>query len=61
MDEHRNLTDADVKAIVDGLEDRMVNKFYRDVGKGVWGVLWKTLVTGALIIAAYGAAKGRLP
>ena len=60
MDEqtHRNLTDEDVQAIVDGLETRVVNKFYRDFGKGVWGFVWKALIMAVLFITAYGAAKG---
>lgn len=60
MDEqpHRNLTDEDVQAIVDGLETRVVNKFYRDFGKGVWSLVWKAMIMAALFITAYGAAKG---
>ena len=53
----RNLTDADVKAIVDGLEERLVQNFYRDIGKGVWGFAKKTLIALMLLLAAYGAIK----
>ena len=60
--EHRTLTDEDVKAIADALEKKLINKFYADLGKGVWGLVWKAIVTGIIIIAAYGAAKGgKLP
>lgn len=53
----RTLTDADVKAIVDGLERRLVENFYRDIGKGVWVFAKKTLIALLLLLAAYGAIK----
>ncbi len=56
-EEDRKLTDADIKALADELEDRMVNRFYRNLGHGVWGLLWKLLVLGAVGLAAYGATK----
>ncbi|MDR7257767.1 hypothetical protein J2X47_001947 [Sphingomonas sp. BE270] len=55
MTGQRTLSDADVSAIVDGLEKRITEKFYRDIGKGIWGLLWKAILSAALIIAAYGA------
>jgi len=54
----RTLSDEDVKAIVDGLEERLTDKFYRDVGKGVWAFVWKAIVGLILFVAAYGAVKG---
>ena len=56
--EPRNLTDSDVEAIVDALEERITKKFYTDLGKGVWASVWRAIVTVALIVAAYGASKG---
>lgn len=53
----RSLSDEDVTAIVDGLESRLTDKFYRDVGKGLWGLVWKGLLTAMLFLAAYGAGK----
>ena len=58
---NRHLTDEDVVAIVDALEKRMTEKFYRDLGKGFWGMIWKGIVAGAVIIAAYGAFKSLPP
>lgn len=58
MSEQRTLSDGDVAAIVEGLEKRLTDKFYRDVGKGIWGLVWKALLGVALVVAAYGAAKG---
>lgn len=55
---NRNLTDADVEAIAASIERRMVQNFYRDLGKGVWGLVWKAIVAALILVAAYGAAKG---
>lgn len=54
----RNLTDADVEAIASALQARLKNEFYQDLGKGVWGIAWKVIVSLIIAIAAYGAAKG---
>lgn len=53
----RNLSDGDVTAIVDALEQRLTDKFHRDLGKGVWGMTWKAIVATLCFIAAYGAIK----
>lgn len=54
----RSITDADAEAIAARLEQRLTQKFYRDLGKGVWGIIWKALVVAALFVAGYGASKG---
>lgn len=54
----RTLTDADVQAIVSAFERRMTEKFYRDLGKGLLGLVWKGLLGALLFIAAYGAYRG---
>ncbi len=53
----RSLTDKDVDAIVDALENRLTEKFYRDMGKGFWGVIWKAILGALFFVAAYGAGK----
>lgn len=62
MSDERNLTDADVAAIVDGFEGRLTNRFYQDVGKGAWSIvksiISKIFLTGVFALAAYGAMKG---
>lgn len=62
MSEERKLTDADVEAIVTGLEDRLKTKFYTDMGKGAWGLIKglfvKVFWTAVMFVAAYGAVKG---
>jgi hypothetical protein len=50
----RNLTDADVDAIVMALKEEMTNTFYKDLGRGVWGVFWKAAIFVVLGFAAYG-------
>ncbi len=57
-EEHRNLTDADVAAITDALEKRMTERFYNDIGRGVWSMVWKAVVVALVGIAAYGSMKG---
>jgi len=54
---NRNLTEDDVKAVVDELERRMVERFFSNVGKGVWHIVWRTLIVLMIVLAAYGAAK----
>lgn len=54
----RNLTDDDVKAIVDQMETRFAERFYGDLGRGVWGVVWKAIIVAIIAVAAYGSTKG---
>lgn len=57
----RNLTDADAKAIAREVRNLVVEEFYQDIGKGVWGVIWRTIVAGLLLLAAWGAVKDTPP
>lgn len=54
----RNLTDADVDAIVAALTSKVKQEFYADLGRGVWGVAWKAIVGLLIGLAAYGSMKG---
>ncbi|MFZ3289252.1 MAG: hypothetical protein WA191_20730 [Telluria sp.] len=47
-----------MKAIVDQLENRVTERFYGDLGRGVWGVVWKAIILAIIGIAAYGSTKG---
>lgn len=58
---NRALTDDDVQALADEFESRLVSRFYANLGRGIWGLVWKGLVGGVVLIAAYGAAKGMRP
>jgi len=53
----RNLTDADVAAIVEGLRKEVVESFYRDLGRGLWGAVVKVVITALIGVAAYSAGK----
>lgn len=53
----RQLSDSDVAAIVDALEERLTSKFQRSLGKGVWDLCWKAIVWAVVFVAAYGAIK----
>ena len=57
MNEERNLTDADVDAIVNALKKSVVEEFYADLGKGVWAYVKKAFFVAVIAIAAYGAIK----
>lgn len=50
-DSDRKLTEADVQAILDAAEDR----FYNNLGKGLWDLVWKTIIVILVGIAAWGA------
>jgi hypothetical protein len=50
----RSLTDADIEALAKALKD----EFYTNLGRGVWALVWKVLVTAAVGVAAYGTLKG---
>lgn len=56
--EKRTLTESDVKAIVDELECRITKRFYFNLGRGVFAIVWKAIVTCMAILAVYGIAKG---
>lgn len=51
----RTLTDADVEAIAEALRGQFLESLYRDIGRGVFGIVWKVLITALIGIAAYGA------
>lgn len=57
----RNLTDDDVEAVAAALEKRLVNRFYRNLGSGVWGLVWKAVVVALCGIAVVGALKTGTP
>ena len=55
---HRALTDDDVKKIVECLEDRLEQRFYINLGKGIWAFVWRAAIAGLLVLAAWGHYKG---
>jgi hypothetical protein len=53
----RTLTDADTAAIATEIEKRMLNRFYKSFGQGVWSLAWKAIIYIVVAIAAYGTLK----
>ncbi len=53
IEDERNLTDADVKALSKQLADDFQTRFFGELGKGVWGIFWKALVAVMLIIVGW--------
>ncbi len=51
----RSLTDADIEALTEALLERAKGEFYKDLGRGFWGLAWRGMVIALLAIAAYGA------
>lgn len=58
MDEQRKLTDEDIHALVDELEARLERKFYLNLGRGIWSIVWRSFVAVALFLVAVGSYKG---
>lgn len=56
--EDRKLSDADIEAILNQVEQRVAARFYSDLGRGVWGMVWKALLLAMVAVAAYGSVKG---
>lgn len=56
-EELRTLTPADVEAIAQALESRLVKRFYLNLGKGVFGLFWKACIAAIVVVSAYGALK----
>lgn len=56
----RALTDSDIRALADELERQLTERFYTNLGRGLWSIVWRALVGAAVALAAYGAAKGKL-
>ncbi|PFH12831.1 MULTISPECIES: hypothetical protein [Burkholderia] len=60
MDEERKLSDADIDAIIDGLEQRVVQRLQTNVGKGVISILTTWAIRVIVLVAVYGAGSGWL-
>lgn len=55
----RTLSDSDIEAIVEKTSDVLMQKFYTNLGRGIWAVVWKAVVLGALALATYGMVTGK--
>lgn len=54
----RTLSDADVEAIAEKVMEQFAERFYSNIGKGLWGVVSKALLGLMIVLAAWGAATG---
>ena len=52
------LSDGDVKAIVDELECRLTKRFYFNIGQGIWALAWRAIIVMIVALSAYGALRG---
>lgn len=57
--EDRNLTEEDIQALAEALECRLINRFYKNIGRGLLSLAWKGAVMALMALAAYGATKGK--
>jgi hypothetical protein len=58
METKRTLTDSDVQAIAERIEQSITERFQLNVGKGVLRIAWRMFMHGLIILAAYGAGAG---
>jgi hypothetical protein len=54
----RTLTEGDIRALADALDERFAARFYLNLGKGVWALAWKGIVVLMLALAASQYFKG---
>lgn len=54
----RTMTDDDIQALADELENRLASRFYLNLGRGLWGMAWRAIMAVVVLVAAYGAVKG---
>lgn len=54
----RSLTDDDVAAIVDGLEERILSRMYLNAGKGILSLAWRAFLLILVALAIYGVVNG---
>lgn len=51
------LSDDDVNRIALALESQITKRFYMNLGKGLWAMVWKGIILFLLAMAAYGHYK----
>lgn len=55
---NRTLTEEDVKAIAEQIENGITQRFTFNVGRGVLGLVWRVVLYALIATAAYGAGGG---
>ena len=54
----RALTDEDIDALAEALERTLSDRFYHNLGRGFWGLIWRGMILAGMALAAYGYEKG---
>ena len=59
-EDERNMTDADVAAlavaVADVMESRVIDRFYKNLGRGLWALIKKGAFVALMFLAGYGIA-----
>lgn len=55
------LSQADIDAIAEAIEERLVKTVTTNVGRGVLALVWKAILTALILIAAYGMLQSGKP
>ena len=50
-----HLSEQEIDQIVDKVCDKLEKRLYLNVGKGIFAFVWKGVLVGLLMIAAWGA------
>jgi hypothetical protein len=53
------LSENDVERIAITLEQRLLKHFYLNLGRGVFGLMWRGIILIMLALAAYGQFHGK--
>ena len=53
------LTDQDREEIANKVFAKFQDQFFMNVGKGVWKLVWRTVILCLIALAAYGAGSGQ--
>lgn len=60
MPDNRNLTDEDVKAIVEKLKTDIARDIYAEAGRGLWAWVRKAFFTLLIVFAVYSISGGKV-
>ncbi len=55
----RNLTDEDIKRLATEIREQMRQSFFNDLGRGIWGFIWRAILGLCLVLAAWGATMDK--
>lgn len=58
MGKDRTITDEDAEAVAEALENRLAKRFYLNLGKGIFALIWRGIIYAGIALASYGAGSG---